>query len=35
LALLSASVALIFVVGGRYSLDHYLLDANILGTKDE
>ena len=35
LALLSANVALIFIGGGRYSLDRYLLDANLLGVKDE
>jgi len=31
LALLSANVALIFIGGGRYSLDRYLLDAKLLG----
>ena len=35
LALLSASAALVFIGGGRYSLDRYLLNANILETKDE
>jgi len=35
LALLSANVALIFIGGGRYSLDRYLLDAKLLGVNDE
>ncbi|CAG1020292.1 thiosulfate dehydrogenase [quinone] large subunit [Patescibacteria group bacterium] len=33
LALLSASTALIFIGGGRYSLDNYL--ANLLGVQDD
>ncbi len=32
LALLSASTALIFIGGGRYSLDDYLLKSNLLGV---
>lgn len=35
LALFSASAALVLIGGGRYSLDRYLLDANLLGAKDE
>jgi putative oxidoreductase len=35
LALLSANVALIFIGGGRYSLDRYLLDAKLLEVNDE
>jgi putative oxidoreductase len=35
LALLSANVALIFIGGGRYSLDRCLLDAKLLGVNDE
>jgi putative oxidoreductase len=35
LALLSATTALIFIGGGRYSLDYYLLKTNLLGVQDE
>ena len=35
LALLSASTALIFIGGGRYSLDDYLLKSNFLGVQDD
>jgi len=34
LALLSVNVALIFIGGGRYSLDA-LIETNLLGAKDE
>lgn len=35
LALLSATVTLILMGGGRYSLDNYLIKNNVLGVKDE
>jgi putative oxidoreductase len=35
LALLSATTALIFIGGGRYSLDYYLLKTNLLGVQDD
>ncbi|MCK9395899.1 MAG: DoxX family protein [Methylobacter sp.] len=35
LALLSASAALVFIGGGQYSLDRYLLDAKLWEDKDE
>ncbi|MEQ1485600.1 DoxX family protein [Methyloglobulus sp.] len=35
LALLSATVTLTLMGGGRYSLDNYLIKNNVLGVKDE
>jgi len=35
LALLSATSALIFIGGGRYSLDYYLLKSNVLGVQHD
>jgi putative oxidoreductase len=35
LALLSATVTLMLMGGGRYSLDNYLIKNNVLGGKDE
>jgi putative oxidoreductase len=35
LALLSATVTLMLMGGGRYSLDNYLIKNNVLGVKDE
>jgi putative oxidoreductase len=35
LALLSASTALLFIGGGRYSIDNYLLQSNFLGVQDD
>jgi putative oxidoreductase len=35
LALLSATTALIFIGGGRYSLDYYLLKTNLLGVQND
>lgn len=35
LALLSTSTALIFIGGGRYSLDDYILKNNLLGVQDD
>jgi putative oxidoreductase len=35
LALISATMTLIFMGGGRYSLDNYLIKTNVLETQDE
>ena len=35
LALLSATVTLTLMGGGRYSLDSYLIKNNVLGVNDE
>lgn len=35
LALLSATSALIFIGGGRYSLDYYVLKSNVLGVQHD
>ncbi|MDO9417350.1 DoxX family protein [Pararhizobium sp.] len=35
LALISATMTLIFMGGGRYSLDNYLIKANVLEAQDE
>ena len=35
LALLSACTALIFMGGGRYSVDNYVLKSNLLGVQDD
>ncbi len=35
LALLSATTALIFIGGGRYSLDYYLIENNLLGVRND
>jgi putative oxidoreductase len=35
LALLSATSALIFIGGGRYSLDYYVIKTNLLGVQND
>jgi putative oxidoreductase len=35
LALLSATSALIFIGGGRYSMDYYVLKSNVLGVQND
>jgi putative oxidoreductase len=35
LALLSVTTALIFIGGGRYSLDYYVIETNLLGVQND